>query len=799
MTDSTTAADVSTPVTLHSSIRRRTVADVTRLLWFVGLLLLGIVLATGLDKTMAGIESDIVQGFVRVPASVAGLVVSVVTVLYLALLLGAPIVLLVTRRFQTLLLGALGIVGASLAFSYAREAVPVRTVTLADGTTTAFVEQAGWPPTGALAAYTAAGIIAGVELPRRWRHAIWVMLGVLVVMRVLTTQDPPLDVVLAIGTGGVVGALLLLAFGRTVRITSPAGVLDGLRRAGLDVTDVSPLELDRGSWEHRATTPDGAMLVKVVGLESQQLDSLYRTYRRIRLRDVGDDTPYSSARRAVAVEALLNLHSAANGVRSPHVRTIAPLNGDDVLLAVDEIAGTTLRDLDDADLTDDVLRQCWQQVDGLRRARVAHRALELENFVLDADRTVWLVDYSLGQPAADVSVLAGDIAELLAGTYVRVGAARAVAAAVSVLGSEPLAEALARLVPAALTRQTRAELKGVEGGSEALIDELCRVTGVSEPEPAKLERLKPQYLLMGAMFAIAMYVLLPQLADFPRMIEAIRSADVRFAVAAIVASSLTYVGVALSMAGATPGRASVGEYAAVSMSSSFVATFAPPGIGHTALNLRYLQKRGLGGPLAVSVIASKEAATLVVHMLLLAVIALWAGRSGALEEELERLPPAGVLLAIGGGVLAVAGLALLLPQVRSAIRDTIVPAVKHSVEAMATVARNPVKVTMLFGGVALLNIAYSAALYFAVVAVGADASFAAVALVYLTAGSVASASPTPGGLGAVEAILLAALTGIGIFSPVALAGVFLYRLATFWLPILPGLVAFRWLTARGSI
>ena len=40
------------------------------------------------------------------------------------------------------------------------------------------------------------------------------------------------------------------------------------------------------------------------------------------------------------------------------------------------------------------------------------------------------------------------------------------------------------------------------------------------------------------------------------------------------------------------------------------------------------------------------------------------------------------------------------------------------------------------------------------------------------------------------------LTGVGIAPPAALAAVFLYRLATFWLPIAPGFVSFRYLTAR---
>jgi len=791
-------ADTTGPP-LWQTVHRRTTDDLKRLGWFSALLLLGVALATGLDETMAGIESDIVEGFVNIPASVVGLIVSVVSVLYLLVVLGAPALLLIGRRFRTLAVGGLGVVLALLAFTLVRDAVPVRTVTLPDGAETAFVAQGGWPPSGALALYTAAAVIAGNELPRPWRRAMWVMLGVLTTLRILTAADLPLDVVLAIGVGGVVGSSLLLAFGRAVRIASPAGVRESLERAGLSVTDLEELNLERGSWEFRAQTNLGPVRAKVVGRESHQLDSLYRAYRRVRLRDVGDDTAFSSARRAVAVEALLTVYSADRGVRSPDVRAITPLRGDDVVLAVQEVQGTSLAALDDAALTDDVLRQCWSQVNSLRAARVAHRDLELGNFVLDPAGQVWLVDYGFGEPAADDQVLAGDVAELLAGTYVRVGAPRSVAAAAEVLGTEPLADAMTRLVPAALTAETRKQLKDVEDGTEPLLDELSRVTGVDEPELAKIERLKPQYLVMGAMLAVAIYVLIPQFADFPRMLEAIREADWRYVPPVLLASVLTYVAVGMSMAGATPGRVSAPEYGALAMSSAFVASFAPPGIGHLGLNLRYLQKRGFAGPVAVSVIASKEAATFVSHMILLLVVGLWAGRSGALEEELERLPPAGVMLAIGAGVLVVTGLAVLIPRVRALVRETVVPALKHSVDAIGQVARNPVKITVLFTGVTLLSVAYSACLYFSVTAFGSEASFAAVALIYLTAGSVAAAAPTPGGLGAVEAILIAALTGIGIASPVAVAGVFLYRFATFWLPILPGLLAFRWLTARDAI
>jgi glycosyltransferase 2 family protein len=60
-------------------------------------------------------------------------------------------------------------------------------------------------------------------------------------------------------------------------------------------------------------------------------------------------------------------------------------------------------------------------------------------------------------------------------------------------------------------------------------------------------------------------------------------------------------------------------------------------------------------------------------------------------------------------------------------------------------------------------------------------------------------APTPGGLGAVEAALVAGLTAVGVGSTVAVAAVLASRALTFWLPALPGLVAFRVLQRRGVV
>ena len=56
--------------------------------------------------------------------------------------------------------------------------------------------------------------------------------------------------------------------------------------------------------------------------------------------------------------------------------------------------------------------------------------------------------------------------------------------------------------------------------------------------------------------------------------------------------------------------------------------------------------------------------------------------------------------------------------------------------------------------------------------------------------------PTPGGLGGFEAALVAGLTALHIAAGPAVAAVLTFRLLTFWLPIVPGFIAFRWLQRR---
>jgi uncharacterized protein (TIRG00374 family) len=65
-----------------------------------------------------------------------------------------------------------------------------------------------------------------------------------------------------------------------------------------------------------------------------------------------------------------------------------------------------------------------------------------------------------------------------------------------------------------------------------------------------------------------------------------------------------------------------------------------------------------------------------------------------------------------------------------------------------------------------------------------------VALITLTGGvAAATISPTPGGLVGSEAGLTATLMGFGVESGVALAVALSYRLVSYWIPLIPGVLA----------
>src|SRR5215467_6213073 len=288
----------------------------------------------------------------------------------------------------------------------------------------------------------------------------------------------------------------------------------------------------------------------------------------------------------------------------------------------------------------------------------------------------------------------------------------------------------------------------------------------------------------------------PQLAQVASGWRAVQSAGWAWLPLIIVMSAATYLASAVALMGAVAVRIRFWPTVLAQAASSFVNRVSPANVGGMALNVRYLQKSGVDTSAGVAAVGVNSLAGAVVHLILIVVFFTWAGRG--LGKAL-KLPSSSKLLLILAIVAAIAGIVLATRPGRRFTAAKLIPGLKSATASLARVARAPNKMIMLFGGSALITLAYIGALAASVQAFGGGPGIVLIGAVYLGAAALAAAAPSPGGLGAIEAALIAGLTGVGMPAGPAVSAVLLHRLATYWLPVAPGWLCWRVLQRREYI
>ena len=774
---------------------RRSPRDLLRLVVYLGLLLVAALPTLYAEDSVLGLEEDILRLFDRLPVGVervfVGLLQLTVVLVAAIVLVGVP---LVTRRLRLVWMVLVGGLAADLAVRglawwLERRNPPSLVVELASR---GGIASRHFPSAATLGAMAAVLVIAGPFVSRRWRRAGAIVLALVTLCRLLAAATLPADLFVALAAGAVVGTAVLLAFGRPDRRAPAAAISAALIRAGLPVVSLRPASVDaRGSTPYFGSLADGrSVFVKLLGSEERSADLLFRLYRFVRLEHVGDERPFSSLRREVEHEALVSLRARDIGVRTPRFEGLATVDDDSMVLAYEGIAGRSLDKVDPESFTDDVLRQIWEQVGILRHRRIAHRDLRLANVFLDDQDLAWLIDFGFSELAARDGQLNGDVAELLTSTSLKVGPTRAVDAAVSVLGPAAVASSMGRLQPNALSGATRRGLKERKGLLTELRDTVSAGTGTPPPPLEHLERISGRTVLLVLMCGAALYFLLPQIGSVDEMWRRVQAADWRWLPAILAMSALTYVGATVSMFGAVPIRLRALPTLLAQTASSFVNRVTPANVGGMALNARFLQKCGLDSATAVAGVGLNSVGGAVVHLVLTALFLVWAGQSAF--RSLPLPSPRTVLLGVAVVAVVTVG-AFLVPAVRHAVVHKVGRFLSRSLTGAVQVVRRPGKVALLLGGSAIVTTTYIFGLYYSSLAFGAQLSLVTVGAVYLAGSAIASAAPTPGGLGAVEAVLIGGLIGAGMPSAVAVPAVLLFRLATFWLPVLPGWLSFAYL------
>ncbi|MER5966150.1 lysylphosphatidylglycerol synthase transmembrane domain-containing protein [Streptomyces sp. NPDC002057] len=848
-------------------------SDLMRLL--AGLLAIGLVIAVAAfaHATTSGLEEDINKGAVGAPdvfVKIAGLVSSIAVLL-------VPVAFAIERlikrdglRIADGVLAAVLAHGVTLATDlWVAQAAPG---TIQDALTQ---PQSGGGLTDPVHNYLAPVIAymtaVGMARRPRWRVSLWVVLLLDAFTMLVAGYTTALSIILTVLIGWTVAYGTLYAVGSpNVRPTGQT-LLAGLRRVGFrPVTALRaegvPDSADSGDRGRRyiVTLEDGPPLdVTVVDREQQAHGFFYRAWRRITLRTITTRRSIVSLRQALEQEALLAYAAIAAGANAPKLIATSELGPDAVMLVYEHIGGRSLDSLDDDDITDELVRSAFRQVRALQSRRIAHRRLTGDAILVDRSGRVILTDLRGGEIAAGDLILRMDIAQLLTTLGLRVGAERAVAAAVEVLGPDTVADCLPLLQPIALSRSTRATLRrlarersarereAVLAASEAAKHErelakaeaaeaaadptVVRAETKAEKKADKkaekraldtaLDEAREEDLL--AQIRQQVLLIRPQAPVEPVRLERIKPRTLVSLIAGAVAAYFLLSQIArtpLSTISQADWRwvAAAVLFSAVSYLAAAMSLlgFVPERVGFW----RTVVAQVAGSFVKIVAPAAVGGVALNTRFLQragvrpgLAVASVGASQLFGLgahillllafgyltgTEKSQSFTPSRTVIA---GLLTVAVLVLVvtaIPFMRKFVSTRLRSLFAGVVPRMLDVLQRPMKLLTGIGGMLLLTGAFVLCLDASIRAFGhghQSISYASVAVVFLAGNALGSAAPTPGGVGAVEGALTFGLVAVGLPLEVATPAVLLYRLLTLWIPVLPGWICFNWLTKREAL
>lgn len=649
-------------------------------------------------------------------------------------------------------------------------------------------------PSGHVSVAAAMATVATPYLSRRLRWAVWSLVGLVALGRIYAGIHFPLDVISGFALGLVVGSLVNLWLGVPEEYLPRQAIREAFQDYDIELVHIEPLSEDaQGSIPYLARAEDGSeYFVKVVGTEHRNADFLFRVWRSILLKHTGSYTPFLTPQHQIEHEAFLNLRARNNGAHIPDIEFTTQAPGGFALLAQKRLKGRPLSQLEADKVDHEMLHEIWRQVKVLQEINIVHRDLRLANIFIDDQGQPWLIDFGFSAAGVDDTALGLDVAQMLASLTHLVGQERALNSALDVLGEARVAQALPALEPMTLSSETRAALESDKALKE-LQNAIKERTDAEIPEEESLVRLQPKMILWVIGLGIGVYLLFPQFSELGDIINAWRQAHLGWLALALAVATLSYVMAALQQQGATRHALPWGHNTLAHFAATFANRLGPRGVGGLVVLENFLEETGLERSEAITALTLKTAASALVHGIGLLLVIFFLGIA-----RLEDIPLLQDLYNNWEIVVAVVlGIAFLLAVLwRPLDLGKYYDKAKQALQEVRQTMQEPLRAAALFGGALGVTLTYGLALGLSLWAIGATVSLVTVVAVYLAGEIIGSASPTPGGLGVLEGALVAGLTTFGVSTTQAVAGVLLYRLVTFWLPILPGLAAFRYMQNR---
>ncbi|BBZ06333.1 integral membrane protein [Mycolicibacterium doricum] len=632
--------------------------------------------------------------------------------------------------------------------------------------------------------------VSGPWVPARWRHWWWALLLAFVPIHLVVSAVVPARSLLGLAVGWFVGALVVLVVGTPALEVPLVDAVRALARRGFDVTALTVVRpAGRGPLVMTAdTVGQGHATVHMYGPNQRSGGALRQVWRKLRLRSSETAPWQTSLRRAVEHRALMAIAIGQAGLANTSSVAVATLARNWALYAHDAVHGAPIDE-------DTPLQNVWEALRRLHTRTISHGDLRAAEITVDGG-AVQFGGFGYAEYGATDAQLQTDVAQLLLTTAELHDTESAVAAAIEVLGADAVLVASRRLTKHAVGERFWKQLSDARSVATATREEVMRQTGTDSISTENITRFTRNQIIQLVLIGALVYVAYPFLTAVPTFSNELRNVNMWWALLGLAVSTLKYLGAAAALWACADGLVTFRRLVLMQIANTFAATTTPAGVGGLALSTRFLQKAGLGAVRATTAVALQQSVQVVTHITLLILFSAVAGASANLRQF---VPSRIVLYVIAAVLLAVGTAVVVVPQLRRWALTTVRPRLLEVLGDLRDLAAEPQRLALVVLGCAATTLGAAFALWASIEAFGGDTSFVTVTVVTMVGGTLASAAPTPGGVGAVEAALIGGLAAFGVAAAVAVPAVLLYRVLTCWLPVFVGWQVLRWLTRREMV
>ncbi len=295
------------------------------------------------------------------------------------------------------------------------------------------------------------------------------------------------------------------------------------------------------------------------------------------------------------------------------------------------------------------------------------------------------------------------------------------------------------------------------------------------------------FLITIVVIGLVLWVFIPQLSNLKDSLHAAESANKVILLLAVIVFIIGFPILAWKYCVITPVKLKYWLTLQVETASAFISKLLPMSIGSLTVNTYYLSRETKSVTTAGSTMALNATTSSIAFVFIIG-FALLSNLSSLTNISTKSHNIRWSMIAI---VILIIGFIFWYLIHSKRFIDRIKKTGKEFWTNFKDYKNSPLKV---FGGIifnGLGSLTGITTLYLCGRSVGLDLTYSEAILSYTLGNIVGSLVPTPGGLGGAEAGLYGGLVFFGLDADLSLVTVLIYRLISYWLPIIPGYIMYR--------